>query len=497
MANIKPYTDQISSARYGEEVRGSIVNALTAMNNQISDDTASAGAYAQDAAASAASADTTAEGLVDTLAEFETKITAFDTAESLRVTAEQNRATAEQARAVAELARENEETGYVAQARGYAEQAAQHASSDNARLSESWAIGGTGVRYGEDISNSKYFSDQSQAWATGGTNGTPSATNNAKYWSDQSEARANERGTYWNDQLAITGQSWTEGGTGTRQGEDTNNAKYWSEQAYHWYEEAGEVVTEGGVTSFNGRNGIVVPTSGDYTASMIPRGTGTVDSSLTTIESTVSAQGTRLTTAEADIDALETRMTTAESGITNLTNNKVDMTMPLLNFDNTATDPLTDDGALANALTALGILSNVIPSGGGSLYLKKALTELAKKLGELNSISGTVPVAIKGIWDNLVYTKSGNVVTVNIVIGNGNTFSGFDGSADIGTIPEGLRPKLDSHLTGLMRTEGTWSGSTYYPCDVYIIASSGLIKLRGTSAIANCKYFVCNGCYII
>lgn len=129
--------------------------------------------------------------------------------------------------------------------------------------------------------------------------------------------------------------------------------------------------------------------------------------------------------------------------------------------------------------------------------LKKWMAKVSNKLGELNSISGTVPVAIKGIWDNLVYTKSGNVVTVNIAIGNGNTFSGFDGSADIGTIPEGLRPKRDSHLTGLMRTEGTWAGSTYYPCDIFISASSGLIKLRGTSAIANCKYFVCNGCYII
>ena len=359
MANIKPYTAQISSARYGEEVRGSIVNALTAMNDQISDDTASAATYATNAASSAQQAQNTSDALVNTLAQIEADIADFDTAEGLRATAEQNRVNAENVRATAELARENTETGYVAQARNYAEQAAQHASSDNARLSESWAIGGTGVRYGEDISNSKYFSDQSQLWATGGTSGTVSATNNAKYWSDQSEARANERGIYWNDQLAITGQSWTEGGTGTRSGEDTNNAKYWSERAYHWYEEAGEVVTEGGVTKFNGRNGDVVPTSGDYTASMIPRGTGSVESSLTTIESTVSAQDTRLTTAEADIDAFETRMTTAESGITNLTNNKVDMTEPLLNLNESATSG-SDDDLLLQAINDLGWYNDVI-----------------------------------------------------------------------------------------------------------------------------------------
>lgn len=58
----------------------------------------------------------------------------------------------------------------------------------------------------------------------------------------------------------------------------------------------------------------------------------------------------------------------------------VDKTTPLLNFDNTATDPLTDDGALANALTALGILSDVIPSGGGALYLKKVLTKVNEGL---------------------------------------------------------------------------------------------------------------------
>ena len=378
MANIKPYTDQISSARYGEQVRGSIVNALTAMNDQINDDTASAGAYAQDAAASAASADTTAEGLVDTLAEFETKITAFDTAENLRVTAEQNRATAEQARAVAELARENEETGYVAQARGYAEQAAQHASSDNARLSESWAIGGTGVRYGEDISNSKYFSDQSQAWATGGTNGTPSATNNAKYWSDQAEERADERGQYWDDKLATTGESWTQGGTGTRQGEDTNNAKYWSEQAYHWYEEAGEVVTEGGVSTFNGRNGVVVPESGDYTPSMIPRGTGTVESSLQTIE-------TGITTLNSDVSDLRDDLTDAQEDIQQnatdiglLDTSKVDKSDALLNLDTTQATTTTD-GALYDAITKNGwgaVISNQL------MDLKKLLTNVLKKTAQ-------------------------------------------------------------------------------------------------------------------
>lgn len=63
-------------------------------------------------------------------------------------------------------------------------------------------------------------------------------------------------------------ESWAVGGTGTRPGEDVNNAKYWSDVA--------QATAGGGVTSFNGRGGAVVPTAGDYTAEMVgadPAGT--------------------------------------------------------------------------------------------------------------------------------------------------------------------------------------------------------------------------------
>ena len=56
-------------------------------------------------------------------------------------------------------------------------------------------------------------------------------------------------------------KSWAVGGTGTRTGEDTNNAKYWAMAA--------QGAAGGGVTSFNGRGGAVVPKQGDYTAAMV------------------------------------------------------------------------------------------------------------------------------------------------------------------------------------------------------------------------------------
>lgn len=60
---------------------------------------------------------------------------------------------------------------------------------------------------------------------------------------------------------AKAAESWAVGGTGTREGEDSNNAKYWCESA--------QAIAGGGVTSFNGRGGIVKPKKGDYTAEMV------------------------------------------------------------------------------------------------------------------------------------------------------------------------------------------------------------------------------------
>lgn len=60
---------------------------------------------------------------------------------------------------------------------------------------------------------------------------------------------------------ASLAQSWAVGGTGTRSGEDTDNAKFWAAQA--------QSAVGGGVTSFHGRSGVVLPETGDYTADQV------------------------------------------------------------------------------------------------------------------------------------------------------------------------------------------------------------------------------------
>lgn len=361
MANIQPYTNQIRSARYGNEVRGSIVNALEAMNNDINDDTASAAAYAGQAASSAQAAATTAGGLSDILTDLSTLENTVEASEALRSTAESNRVAAENARVVAEQARENSESGYVAQAAAYAQQAAGYATSDyamqakswavgnaggvrddegtnNAKywsqqaeaaadakgaeweatlgtLAESWVSGGTNTRTGEDTNNAEYFSEESKKWAVGTTDSSTSGTdtNNAKYWAGQAQATVDAAGEEWETRLGTLAESWVNGGTQTRSGEDTNNAQYWSGQAQYWADQASAVVTEGGVSSFNDRRGDVSPEAGDYDSSMIVHGTGSVASSLSSLSTAVDAKMDGTTSATTV--AIESSLTDTLGGL--------------------------------------------------------------------------------------------------------------------------------------------------------------------------------------
>lgn len=76
-------------------------------------------------------------------------------------------------------------------------------------LAKSWAIGGTGIRTGEDANNSKYWAEQSEAWvdmaeswAVGGTGKrTGENTNNSKYYADQSRIEGNGLASVFSDVL--------------------------------------------------------------------------------------------------------------------------------------------------------------------------------------------------------------------------------------------------------------------------------------------------------
>lgn len=81
-------------------------------------------------------------------------------------------------------------------------------ASDSATTAESWAVGGTNTRDGEDTDNAKYYAQS------------------VKTLAQTSEVSANRA------------QSWAVGGTGIREGEDTDNSKYYAEQAKNYSDNA-------------------------------------------------------------------------------------------------------------------------------------------------------------------------------------------------------------------------------------------------------------------
>lgn len=108
------------------------------------------------------------------------------------------------------------------------------------------------------------------------------------------------------DGINKTAQSWAVGGTGTREGEDTNNAKYWAEHA--------QQVAGGGVVSFNGRTGSVVPQAGDYDKGMV--GLGNVDNTSDADKPVSTKQQEALNNKQAKITASGILKSDGSGGVT-------------------------------------------------------------------------------------------------------------------------------------------------------------------------------------
>lgn len=159
---------------------------------------------------------------------------AQDAAEAAQGKAEDAQAAAEAAQAKAETAQSKAETAQskAETAQGKAESAQSAAESAAASAS------GSASAAASSASAAALSEDASAEYEAGAKTAAASAAANGKL-----------------------SESWAVGGTGTRTGEDTNNAKYWAMAA--------QGAAGGGVTSFNGRGGAVVPKQGDYTAAMV------------------------------------------------------------------------------------------------------------------------------------------------------------------------------------------------------------------------------------
>lgn len=122
-----------------------------------------AGASAEDANASAQSAKTAVQSAKTAAQTAQSKAEAANTsAQTAKADAEAANTSAQSAKTAAESAKSA--AAGSAQSAGASAQSAQASS----KLSESWAVGGTGTRTGEDTNNAKYWSEQAQNAAGGG-----------------------------------------------------------------------------------------------------------------------------------------------------------------------------------------------------------------------------------------------------------------------------------------------------------------------------------------
>ena len=142
--------------------------------------------------------------------------------------------------AIVKLAQEQEEAAEAAagEAQDSAEAAGEsedHASTseinaaasaqtaeDAATLAESWAVGGTDTRTGEDTNNAKYYAESIIGDADAAAASAQAAAASATA-AGESEDNA--------EASATLSESWATGGTSSRAGEDTNNSKYFSERS--------------------------------------------------------------------------------------------------------------------------------------------------------------------------------------------------------------------------------------------------------------------------
>lgn len=239
---------------YKEQADADASSASTSATNAASSE-ARARNYANDASNSASTATTAAS----------TATTQADAASTSATNASSSASAASSSASDASLSAANAAT-------------AANRAEDVVDLVESYAVGGTGTRQGEDTDNAKYYKEQAESFkntaqasataagtsesnaqsyassaSTSATNADASATaaatseSNAGDSATAAASSASSAGTSANtattkaseastsasnaSTYATQAESYAKGGTNSRQGEDTDNAKYYYEQA--------------------------------------------------------------------------------------------------------------------------------------------------------------------------------------------------------------------------------------------------------------------------
>lgn len=400
MANITPQLDKILSAVYGEEVRGSIHDALVAMNGESSNameyastakdsaansataaatSASNAAKSASDASASAKSASgsaTTAQSTVTEVGQIKSGIETLVTNATASINASVTQAT-------------NSATAASSSASGAGESA--NRASSSATLSESYAKGGTGTRTGEDSDNAKFYSQQASTSATAAATSESNAAKSATSASTSAENASTN---------ATLAESYTKGGTGKRDGEDSDNAKYYKDLAKSYAESASQGIEPATTTKIGGvkPDGTTITVDQDGTI----HGVG---------GSNVSVDGTTIVKDSKDVISVNEYVGTKAQAEANLSN-----------IPDGATVYTTDEsGELSVIDTELNASSNHAIANS---TVTNALNTKANKSDITNiSITGTTNNTGSNILAGTLFYLNGTLYIATQLIPNGATFT--------------------------------------------------------------------------
>ena len=217
-----------------------------------------AAATASTKAAAAAASEQTASGAADT-AQAAQSATDARTAKAGAESAASNAAESEAAAKTAETNAKKSEASVAADSAAATKAAGDAANAQTA--AEAARDEAVGSKTAAAASAASAGQDRQAAQAAKAAAETAKTDAQAAAADAQESAELAQSSAQGVEANAKAAESWAVGGTGTREGENTNNAKYWCESA--------QATAGGGVTSFNGRGGAVVPKAGDYTAEMV------------------------------------------------------------------------------------------------------------------------------------------------------------------------------------------------------------------------------------
>ena len=222
-------------------------------------------------------------------------------------------------------------------------------------------------------------------------------------------ARAAEASAAGIDDQVKLAKSWAVGNTGVRADEAVNNSMYWAGQA--------AAAAGGGVVSFNGRTGSVLPNAGDYSSDQIAHVNS--NSTYTNVETALNEAQTNIAEAQEDITG---KLNTYSSDATQWD------TTPTAN----STKPVTSGGIKTqfNAVTnELADITNILGSknilpNGASTVTTNGITFTVNANGTVKA-TGTATADAILVLSSSFYVGNGRKVILSGCPSGGSTSKYF------------------------------------------------------------------------